>query len=108
MFTRFSNYTPHCIDFAKAFKGISCITTREEETFNEHGTLSYFDGAIYLNKIECLAIKSVSVYGEYMVYINNPLGEQWVFGYYDTFEKAMERAKEIVCARKYPNPIEKW
>lgn len=108
MFSRFSNFTPHCIDFVKAFKGMPGITTHEEETFNDDGTFSYFEGAIYLNKMECLGIKSASVYGEYMLYINNPLGEQLVFGYYDTFEKAIERAKEIVRARKYPKPIEIW
>ena len=47
----------------------------------------------------------------YMVYINNPNGhdgEQWVFGYYKTFDRALKKAAAIVEKREYPKPIEIW
>lgn len=47
----------------------------------------------------------------YMVYINNPNGhdgEQWVFGYYKTFGRALKKAVAIVEKREYPKPIEIW
>lgn len=46
-----------------------------------------------------------------MVYINDPSGhdnEQWVFGYYKTFARALNKAKTIVEKREYPKPIETW
>lgn len=62
--------------------------------------------------------------GKFMVYINNPgcpvdadgcpiftkehPQQQWVFGYYESFNRALNRAVAITKARKYPKPIEIW
>ena len=34
--------------------------------------------------------------------------QQWVFGYYESFNRALNRAVAITKARKYPKPIEIW
>ena len=104
-----SNYTPHCIEFAKAFKEIAGITTHEVEGCNEDGTFSDFDGAIFRNRIVWLLISETK--GVYMVFINAPIENimvQCVFGYYGSFEEALKKAYEIVSAKTYPEPIEIW
>lgn len=51
------------------------------------------------------------------VYINNPLWgddeeqhdipeHQWVFGYYKSFKRAINRAKAITLAGRYPKSME--
>ena len=36
------------------------------------------------------------------------LSQQWMFGYYESFNRALNRAVAITKARKYPKPIEIW
>ena len=88
-----SLYTPRCKDFNAAFKGMPGITTHATD-------------------------------GKFMVYINNPgcpvdadgcpvftkehPQQQWVFGYYESFRRALNRAMAIVRAGTYPKLIEIW
>lgn len=92
-----SYYTPNCVLFKKAFQGMPNVTTFETE-FVDGGRYHDFDD-------------------RYMVYINNPLWgydeeqhdipeHQWVFGYYKSLNRAINRAKAITLAGRYPKPIE--
>lgn len=116
-----SNYTSKCMDFSRCFKGMDGITTLQCE--DSGSDYEYFEGAVFINHIEFVCI---SKYGgeKYMVYINNPYCEvdndgcaiftkdhpqqQWIFGYYESFKRALNKAKSIVEKRKYPKPIEVW
>lgn len=72
------------------------------------GTL--FSGTVYINNYEFVCIDQLTE-SKYMVYINNPSGhdnEQWVFGYYKTFARALNKATAIVGKREYPKPVETW
>lgn len=72
------------------------------------GTL--LSGTVYINNYEFVCIDQLTE-NKYMVYINDPSGhdnEQWVFGYYKTFARALNKAKTIVEKREYPKPIETW
>lgn len=98
------------------------ITTHATEISREDGTFADFDGSVYINHREWVAITATD--GNFMVYINNPgcpvdadgcpvftkehPQQQWVFGYYESFNWALNRAVAITKARKYPKPIEIW
>ena len=51
-----SLYTPRCKDFNAAFKGMPGITTHATEISREDGTFADFDGAVYINHREWVAI----------------------------------------------------
>lgn len=88
----------------------------------DDGQYADFDGTVYINHLEWVSI--ISTDGEYMVYVNNPgcpvdtdgcpifskehPNEQWVFGYYNSFKRALNRAFSITKKKEYPKPIEKW
>lgn len=108
-------YTPRCKDFNAAFKGMPSITTHATEISREDGTFADFDGSVYINHREWVAITATD--GKFMVYINNPgcpvftkehPQQQWVFGYYESFKRALNRAMAIVRGYTYPAPIEIW
>ena len=117
-----SLYTPRCKEFNAAFKGMPGITTHATEISREDGTFADFDGSVYINHREWVAITATD--GKFMVYINNPgcpvdadgcpiftkerTQQQLVFGYYKSFNRALNRAVAITKARKYPKPIEIW
>lgn len=65
-----SLYTPRCKDFNAAFKGMPGITTHATEISRDYGTFADFDGAVYINHREWVAITAAD--GKFMVYINNP------------------------------------
>ena len=101
-----SNYTPKCLEFAKHFKGKQGVTTHQSDNEEAH----YFSGTVYINNSEFVCIDQLEE-NKYMVYINDPNGhnsEQWVFGYYMTFGRALNKAAAIAEKREYPKPIEKW
>ena len=117
-----SLYTPRCKDFNAAFKGMPGITTHATEISRDDGTFADFDGSVYINHREWVAITATD--GKFMVYINNPgcpvdadgcpvftkeyPQQQWVFGYYESFKRALNRAMAIVRGYTYPKPIEIW
>jgi hypothetical protein len=106
MKTGTSNYTPKCLEYSKYFKGMQGITTHQSENIDYND----FSGTVYVNRYEFVCIDQMEESG-YMVYINNPNGhdgEQWVFGYYKTFGRALKKAAAIVEKREYPKPIEIW
>lgn len=101
-----SNYTPKCMKFSKHFKGMQGVTTHQSDNEEAH----YFSGTVYINNYEFVCIDQLTE-NKYMVYINDPSGhdnEQWVFGYYKTFARALNKAKTIVEKREYPKPVETW
>lgn len=102
-----SNYTPTCVEFHKHFQGMPGVTTHECEIKEPYGD---FDGTVYVNGVEFVCMNAIEK-GKYMVYVNNPNGhdeEQWVFGYYKSFARALNKVVSIVESRKYPKPIEIW
>ena len=117
-----SLYTPRCKDFNAAFKGLANVTTHATETNHYDGTFTDFDGSVYINHREWVSIAETD--GKFMVYINNPgcpvdadgcpvftkehPQQQWVFGYYESFKRALNRAMAIVRGYAYPAPIEIW
>lgn len=117
-----SYYTPRCMAFKTAFKDMPGVTTFEHELVTYDGQCTDFDGSAYVDKLEWVAI--IATDGKFMVYINNPgcpvdadgcqiftkehPQQQWVFGYYESFNQALNRAVAITKARKYPKPIEIW
>lgn len=117
-----SYYTPRCIAFKAAFNGMPGVTTFEHELVAYDGQCTDFDGSAYVDKLEWVAI--IATDGKFMVYINNPgcpvdadgcpiftkehPQQQLVFGYYESFNMALNRAVAITKARKYPKPIEIW
>lgn len=101
-----SNYTAKCLEFSKNFKGKQGVTTHQCDNEEAH----YFSGTVYINGYEFGCIDQLAE-NKHMVYINNPKGndnQQWVFGYYKTFGRALKKADAIVEKREYPKPIEKW
>ena len=109
-----SYYTPNCVLFKKAFKGMPNVTTFETE-FVDGERYHDFDGTVYINQREFI---SVGDFGDrFMVYINNPLWgydeeqhdipeHQWVFGYYKSFKRAINKALDITKQGFYPKPME--
>lgn len=116
-----SYYTPRCMDFKATFKDLPGVTTFEHEMITYDGKHTDFGGTAYINHLEFVSIIDIGG-GEYMVYINNPgcpvdndgnpvfseehPQQQWVFGYYTSFKRALNKALSIVQKRKYPKPIE--
>lgn len=108
--------------FKAAFKDMPGVTTFEHELVTYDGQCTDFDGSAYVDKLEWVAI--IATDGKFMVYINNPgcpvdadgcpiftkehPQQQLVFGYYESFNMALNRAVAITKARKYPKPIEIW
>ena len=117
-----SYYTPRCMAFNTAFKDMPGVTTFEHELVTYDGQCTDFDGSAYVDKLEWVSI--IATDGKFMVYINNPgcpvdadgcpiftkehPQQQWVFGYYESFNRSLNRAVAITKARKYPKPIEIW
>ena len=110
-----SYYTPNCMLFKKAFQGIPNVTTFESE-FIDGNRYHDFDGAVYINHREFISVYEFES-GKYMVYINNPLWgdddeqhdipeHQWVFGYYKSLKRAINRALAITKQGFYPKPLE--
>lgn len=121
-----SRYTERCIEWFRTFRdlGLPGVTTFETEEVDADGTRRMFEGSAYINRREWVTVMD---WGEprepfYAVFINNPFCDtdekgcpifteehpnvQWVFGYYKSFKRAMNRAIAITKARKYPKPIE--
>ena len=109
-----SYYTPNCVLFKKAFIGMPNVTTFETE-FCDGERYHDLDGTVYINHRDFISVGDFG--GNYMVYINNPLWgydeeqhdipeHQWVFGYYKSLNRAINRAKAITIAGRYPKPIE--
>ena len=106
-------YSEKCSEFRARFAEYPDITTFESD--DENG--GQFDGSVYRNKIEWLQIFETEP-GNWMVFINNPEspldengcpiqdGPQWVFGYYDSFKRALRKMESIMRRGKYPKPIE--
>lgn len=117
-----SLYTPHCQEFKAAFYGMPSVSTHATEICREDGTFADFDGSVYISNREWVAIADIG--GKFKVFINNPgcpfdadgcpvftkehPQQQWVFGYYDSFKWALNRAIAIVHGYTYPEPIEIW
>ena len=122
MTNKSSYYTPHCKAFKDAFRGLPGVTTYTQETIADDGQYTDFDGTVYINHLEWVSI--IATDGKYMVYVNNPgcpvdadgcpifskehPQQQWVFGYYDSFKRALNRVFSITKKMEYPKPIEKW
>ena len=98
-----SLYTPRCKDFNAAFKGMPGITTHATEISRDDGTFADFDGAVYINNPGC----PVDADG-CPVFTKEHPQQQWVFGYYESFKRALNRAMAIVRGYTYPKPIEIW
>lgn len=96
-----------------------------EEAFREEGLKTsvevaeprMFEASVY--KDGNLWLQLANNGGTYSVYIDNPLAEldekgqevsheQWVFGEYKGFKRALNKALAITRAGKYPKPILKW
>lgn len=117
--TALDNGKVYSVDFYGAGSG---VTTFEHELVTYDGQCTDFGGSAYVDKLEWVAI--IATDGKFMVYINNPgcpvdadgcpiftkehPQQQWVFGYYESFNRALNRAVAITRARKYPKPIEIW
>ena len=128
-------YSDKCKAFKAAFSGMPDVTTfATEEVEGREGwggvpdvilnqDYGDFNGSAHIDSIEFVAIFGNPIEG-YEVYINNPDCEvdengcaiftdehpqqQWIFGRYDSFKRAVNKAVAIVKARKYPKPIEVW
>lgn len=128
-------YSDKCGTFREAFKDIDGVTTFETEWVEGREGLGGvpdvikdqdcgdFDGSAYIDGIEFIAVSGNPAEG-YEVYINNPNCEvdgngcaiftdehpqqQWIFGRYNSFKRAVNKAVSIVKARKYPKPVEVW
>lgn len=128
-------YSDKCGTFRNAFKGMGSVTTFETEWVEgregfygvpdviRNQDCGDFNGSAYIDSIEFVAISGSSAEG-YEVYINNPNcdidetgcaiftdehpQQQWIFGRYSSFKRAVNKAVAIVKARKYPKPIEVW
>lgn len=114
-----SHYTDKCMEFHMHFQRMESVTTFETEDVE----FDDFSGSVCINNLEFVSVNKLKE-GVYMVYINNPdcevdeLGcpifteehpqQQWIFGYYKSFKRALNKAKEIVEKRAYPKPIEIW
>ena len=128
-------YSDKCQSFRDAFRSIEGVTTFETEWVEGHKgwygvpdvirnqDCGDFNGSAYIDNIEYIAISGNKTEG-YEVYINNPNcdidekgcaifteehpQQQWIFGRYDSFKRAVNKAVSIVNVRKYPKPIEIW
>lgn len=103
MKSNLSNFTTKCLIFKRFFYFKMGVTTHEVEDTEQ----DMFSGTVYINRHEFICVEKEK--DKYMVYINNPDGhdgEQWVFGYYKTFGRALKKAAAIVEKREYPKPIE--
>ena len=121
-------YSAKCLAFAAAFAGMENVITFNTEIVSancagypiaDSGEL--FEGTAYLDKREFVCVGEWDD-GEFTVYINNPHSEvtpdgcpmftdehpqqQFIFGRYNSFKRAVNKAVTIVKARKYPKPIE--
>lgn len=121
-------YSAKCHAFAAAFADMGNVTTFNTEIvaanyaghpIADSGEL--FEGTAYINKREFICVGEWDN-GEFTVYINNPYCEvtpdgcaiftdehpqqQFIFGRYKSFKRALNKAVAIVKAGKYPKPIE--
>lgn len=121
-------YSAKCLAFAAAFAGMENVTTFNTEIVSancagypiaDSGEL--FEGTAYLDKREFVCVGEWDN-GEFTVYINNPYCEvtpdgcaiftdehpqqQFIFGRYKSFKRALNKAVAIVKVGKYPKPIE--
>lgn len=100
-----SNFTTKCLIFKRFFYFRLGVTTHEVEDTEQ----DMFSGTVYINRHEFICVEKEK--DKYMVYINNPDGhdgEQWVFGYYDDFELAIQAMDVIIDRGEYPQPLEVW
>lgn len=128
-----TTHSDKCKLFRETFKDIPGITTDESEWVDgregmygvpdviKNQDCGDFRGSAYIDRIEFVAVYGNSKEG-YEVFINNPNCEidekgcaifteehpqqQWVFGRYSSFKRAVNKAVSIIKARKYPKPIE--
>lgn len=107
------------IEFNCAFRNVPNASTLCDESDDN----TYFYGSCYLHKVEFVSIAK-GYDDEYMVYINNPHcpvdtngnpifsekhpQQQWVFGYYKSWKRALNKALSIALKAFYPKPIEVW
>ena len=100
-----SNFTTKCLIFKRFFYFKMGVTTHEVEDTEQ----DLFSGTVYINRHELICVEKEK--DKYMVYINNPDGhdgEQWVFGYYEDFELAIQVMDVIIDRGEYPQPLEVW
>lgn len=100
-----SNFTTKCLIFNRFFSYKQGVTTHEVEDSEQ----DMFSGTVYINRHEIICVEKEN--DKYMVYINNPDGhdgEQWVFGYYEDFELAIQTMDVIINRGEYPQPLEIW
>lgn len=111
--------TTRSIEFNRAFRNVPSASTLCDESCDN----TYFHGSCYLHKVEFVSIAK-DYDSEYMVYINNPHcpvdangypifsekhpQQQWVFGYYKSWKRALNKALSIATKALYPKPIEVW
>ena len=121
-------YSAKCLAFAAAFAGMGNVTTFNTERVAANcagypiaDSGEFFEGTVYINKREFVCVGEWDN-GEFTVYINNPHCEvtsdgcaiftdehpqqQFIFGRYKSFKRALNKAVAIVKAGKYPKPIE--
>ena len=129
-----TSFSDKCKVFREAFRDMNGVTTLEVECVEGRENSRYgleiidqdcgaFKGSVYIDGIEYIAICG-GPKETWDVFINNPncdidkkgcaiftkeyLEQQWVFGKYKSFKRALNRAVAIVKARKYPKPKEIW
>lgn len=123
-----THYSAKCFKFKSAFADMANVTTFATEIvaancagypIADNGEL--FEGTAYINHREFVCVGEWDN-GEFTVYINNPHCEvapdgspifteehpqqQFIFGRYKSFSRALNKAIEIVKSSKYPKPIE--
>lgn len=129
-----TSFSDKCKAFREAFRDMNGVTTLEVEYVEGCENSLYgleiigqdcgdFNGRVYIDGIKYIAVCS-GPKETWDVFINNPNcdidkkgcaifteeypEQQWVFGKYKSFKRALNRAVTIVKAHKYPKPKEIW
>lgn len=121
-------YSAKCHEFKRAFEGMPGVTTWASEDvpancagYPTADSGEMFDGSAYIDNLEFVSVGEWDN-GEFTVYVNNPYcdidangcpiftdehpQQQFIFGRYKSFKRALNKATAIVKAAKYPKPIE--
>ena len=104
-------FTPNCELFYKAFQAVpnifACAT--EDVRNNEY---IWFHGVVNVNHRDFVEVEEIDK-GRYMVCVHDflsdngeTIAQQRVFSYHRSIKRAIEKAKAITLAGKYPTPIE--
>ena len=104
-------FTPNCELFYKAFEAVPNISAFVTENVR-NGEYIWFNGVISVNRRDFVEVDEIEK-GRYMVCVNDFVAEngetvarQRVFSYHRSLNRAIEKAKAITLAGKYPTPIE--